>query len=57
MPNLFSMIASQNGQIKLFSGGRQTKSLVSLIDVARCFKFAAEKFDFKNGIYNLCKML
>ena len=34
MPNLFSKIASQNGVIKLFSGGRQIKSLVPLIDVA-----------------------
>ena len=37
MPNLFSKITSQNGHIKLFSGGKQTKSLVSLLDVARCF--------------------
>lgn len=42
MPNLFSKIASQNGTIKLFSGGVQLKSLVPLIDVARCFKFMAE---------------
>ena len=39
MPNLFSKIASQNGILKLFAGGRQIKSLVPLIDVARCFKF------------------
>ena len=38
MPNLFSKIASQDGTIKLFAGGRQIKSLVPLIDVARCFK-------------------
>ena len=38
MPNLFSKIASQDGTIKLFAGGRQTKSLVPLVDVARCFK-------------------
>jgi UDP-glucose 4-epimerase len=37
MPNLFSKITSQNGIIKLFAGGRQIKSLVPLIDVARCF--------------------
>ena len=43
MPNLFSKIASQNGTLKLFSGGRQIKSLVPLIDVARCFKFMEEK--------------
>ena len=43
MPNLFSKIASQNGTLKLFAGGRQIKSLVPLIDVARCFKFMEEK--------------
>ena len=43
MPNLFSKISSQNGTLKLFSGGRQVKSLVPLIDVARCFKFMEEK--------------
>ena len=55
MPNLFSKIASQNGKIKLFGGGMQLKSLVPLIDVARCFKFVEEKNDFDNGIYNLSK--
>ena len=55
MPNLFSKIASQNGKIKLFGGGVQLKSLVPLIDVARCFKFVEEKDNFKNGIYNLSK--
>ena len=39
MPNLFSKIASQNGTINLFSGGKQKKSLVQVIDVARCMKF------------------
>ena len=55
MPNLFSKIASQNGKIKLFGGGTQLKSLVPLIDVARCFKFVEENKNFKNGIYNLSK--
>ena len=55
MPNLFSKIASQNGKIKLFGGGVQLKSLVPLIDVARCFKFVEEKNDFQSGIYNLTK--
>ena len=35
MPNFFSKVASQNGVIKLFSGGHQIKSLVPLLDVAR----------------------
>ena len=55
MPNLFSKIASQNGKINLFGGGKQLKSLVPLIDVARCFQFAEDNKDFKNGIYNLTK--
>ena len=45
MPNLFSKIASQNGTMKLFAGGRQIKSLVPLIDVARCFKYMEERDD------------
>jgi len=54
MPNLFSKIASQNGVIKLFSGGIQLKSLVPLIDVARCFKFMSDS-NIKNEIYHLSK--
>ncbi len=55
MPNLFSKIASQNGTLKLFAGGRQIKSLVPLIDVARCFKFMEEKSEIKSEIFNLTK--
>ncbi len=55
MPNLFSKIASQNGTLKLFAGGRQIKSLVPLIDVARCFKFMEEKNELKFDIFNLTK--
>mgnify|MGYP001311440372 CR=1 FL=1 len=55
MPNLFSKIASQNGTLKLFSGGRQVKSLVPLIDVARCFKFMEERDDLASETFNLTK--
>ena len=55
MPNLFSKIASQNGTLKLFAGGRQIKSLVPLIDVARCFKFMEEKTEINSEIFNLTK--
>jgi len=55
MPNLFSKIASQNGTLKLFSGGRQIKSLVPLVDVARCFKYMEEKNDIFSEIFNLTK--
>jgi len=55
MPNLFSKIASQNGTLKLFAGGRQIKSLVPLIDVARCFKFMEEKEEIKSDTFNVTK--
>ena len=55
MPNLFSKIASQNGTLKLFAGGRQVKSLVPLVDVARCFKFMEEKNKINSEIFNLTK--
>jgi len=55
MPNLFSQITSQNGVLKLFSGGKQIKSLVPLIDVARCFKFIEERDDISKELFNLTK--
>jgi len=55
MANYFSKIASQNGVLKLFAGGRQIKSLVPLIDVARCFKFMEEREDLSSEIFNLAK--
>ena len=55
MPNLFSKIASQNGILKLFAGGRQIKSLVPLIDVARCFKFMEENEKIRYDLFNITK--
>jgi len=55
MPNLFSKIASQDGTIKLFAGGRQIKSLVPLVDVARCFKSMEEKKNISSETFNLTK--
>jgi nucleoside-diphosphate-sugar epimerase/dTDP-4-dehydrorhamnose 3,5-epimerase-like enzyme/SAM-dependent methyltransferase len=52
MPNLFSKITSQNGTIKLFSGGVQYKSLVALFDVVRAMKFIAES-SHNREIYHL----
>ena len=54
MPNLFSKITSLNGEIKLYSGGRQLKSLVPLLDVVRCFKFMEES-KIQNEIFHLSK--
>ena len=53
MPNLFSKITSQNGELKLFGGGKQIKSLVNVIDVVRCMKFMEEKTLLKMEILNL----
>ena len=55
MPNLFSKIASQNGTLKLFAGWQQIKSLVPLIDVARCFKFMEENNEITSKVFNLTK--
>ena len=55
MANFFSKVASQNGTLKLFAGGRLVKSLVPLIDVARCFKFMEEREDLYSDIFNLTK--
>ncbi len=55
MPNLFSKITSQDGTLKLFAGGRQIKSLVPLIDVARCFKFMEEESAINSETFNLTK--
>lgn len=55
MPNLFSKIASQNGTIKLFSGGVQLKSLVSVFDVARCMHFFASNHIYQKETYHLAK--
>ena len=55
MANFFSKMASQDGTLKLFAGGRQVKSLVPLIDVARCFKFMEERDDINSELFNLTK--
>ena len=55
MPNLFSKIASQNGTLKLFAAGRQIKSMVPLVDVARCFKFIEESDHIKSELFNITK--
>ena len=53
MPNLFSKIASQDGVIKLFSGGKQLKSLISIMDVVRCMKFVEDNTEIKNETFHL----
>tara|TARA_B100000686_G_scaffold296678_1_gene328414 strand:- start:4247 stop:6799 length:2553 start_codon:yes stop_codon:yes gene_type:complete len=55
MPNLFSKIASQNGEISLFGGGKQIKSVVPLIDVVRCMKFMGDNEKIEKETFNLVK--
>jgi len=55
MANHFAKTASQDGTLRLFAGGKQIKSLVPLIDVARCFKFMEDRIDITNEIFNLTK--
>jgi len=55
MANYFAKTTSQDGALKLFAGGRQIKSLVPLIDVARCFKFMEERKDISYQTFNLTK--
>ena len=52
MTNVFSKITASDGKIKLFSGGNQLKSLVSVNDVARCMEFVGESQEIKNEIFN-----
>ena len=53
MPNLFSKMTANKQTIKLFGGGVQWKSLVSLSDVARCMRFVAERDDIQRETFHL----
>ena len=55
MVNFFAKTTSQNGTLRLFAAGRQIKSLVPLIDVARCFKFMEGREDIASQVFNLTK--
>tara|TARA_B000000565_G_scaffold13912_1_gene10075 strand:- start:1657 stop:4200 length:2544 start_codon:yes stop_codon:yes gene_type:complete len=52
MPNLFSKTTSLDGKIKLHNGGKQLKSLVNVIDVARCMRFVGEDKKINKEIFN-----
>ena len=52
MPNLFSKMSALGENIKIYSGGKQLKSLVSVIDVARCMEFVGEKENITDEIFN-----
>lgn len=52
MPNLFSKQTALNLEINLHSGGKQIKSLVNVIDVARCMQFVGEDQSIKNEVFN-----
>ena len=52
MPNHFAKVTSMSGEIKLFGGGKQLKSLVSVRDVARSMMHSGESEDIKREIFN-----
>ena len=52
MVNLFAQIAANDGSINLHGGGVQLKSLVSIDDVALCFKYFAENHKISNEIFH-----
>ncbi len=52
MPNLFTKMSSLNETIKLFSGGVQLKSLVSIKDVTSFMKFIAHE-DIENELFHI----
>ena len=55
VPNLFSKITAENGTIRLFGKGVQLKSLVSLIDVVRAFKYVEENDKINKEIFHVSK--
>ena len=53
MPNLFTKITSENGQLNLFSRGDQLKSLVAVKDVARAMMFTGENEKIMKQVFNV----
>ena len=52
LPNLFVLRTKNNKNLKLFSGGVQIKSIVSVNDVARAMLYLS-KDRFKRGLYHI----
>ena len=52
MPNIFSKIAAEKGEINLHGGGKQLKSLVSVFDVATALKYTAENNQIKKELFH-----
>ena len=53
MPNLFAKLTAENGNISLFGGGKQLKSLVNVIDVSRAMHFVGENEKINNEIFHI----
>ena len=53
MPNLFAKLASDNGTINLFGGGKQLKSLVNVIDVARAMVFVTNNDHINKEVFHV----
>ena len=53
MPNLFAKLVSDNGTINLFGGGKQLKSLVNVIDVARAMVFVTNNDHINKEVFHV----
>ena len=53
MPNLFAKITAIDGELSLFGGGKQLKSLVNVVDVARAMQFVGDNENIKKEIFNI----
>ena len=53
MPNLFAKITAIDGELSLFGGGKQLKSLVNVVDVARALQFVGDNEKIKKEIFHI----
>lgn len=53
MPNLFAKITANDGELNLFGGGKQLKSLVNVVDVARAMQFVGKNEKIEKEIFHI----
>ena len=53
MPNLFAKITANDGELNLFGRGKQLKSLVNVVDVARAMQFVGNNEKIEKEIFHI----
>ena len=53
MPNLFAKITANDGELNLFGRGKQLKSLVNVVDVARAMQFVGNNEKIQKEIFHI----